>query len=70
MSKAKSSRKALFKAALAIAEITQDAWAEREGITVSHLSAVLRGQRDSRSLVERVDAFIAQHVGNSAAAVA
>lgn len=63
MPRAKTSRKALFKAALAIAGTTQDQWCEKEGLSVGHLSLVLAGKRESRSLTDRVDAFIKEHVG-------
>lgn len=70
MPKAKTSRKQLFRAALAIADLTAAQWAKREGITPVHLSFVLGEKRESRSLIEKVDAFIAEHLEKHTAQVA
>lgn len=59
-SPATPSRKARFKAALALAEQTAQEWCEREGITYPHLVLVLNGDRESQRLTEKVDAFIDQ----------
>lgn len=58
----KTSRKALFRAAVAVAGLTQEQWAESEGVTGGHLSNVLAGKRESRELLDKVDAFIAKHM--------
>ena len=67
MPKAKTSRKALFRAALAGVELTAAQWAEREGITPEHLSLVLNGKRESRSLDEKIDGFIRVRLNEHAA---
>lgn len=59
---AKPSRKQLFRAALAIAGMTGKRWADEHGVTRVHLWYVLEGDRESASLTEAVDAFIAQHL--------
>lgn len=61
------SRKALFGAAIALAETTVKAWAAEQNVTPQHLYHVLSGERESASLVEKVDAFIAQHLPQHAA---
>jgi hypothetical protein len=60
MRKLKANRKARFKAALALTGMTQQQWAEREKVTRQHLGAVLRDDRESGSLIAKVDAFIAE----------
>jgi gp16 family phage-associated protein len=57
MPKTADRRKARFRAALALAGLTMEQWAEQNGITPSHLSHVLSGNRDSLTLIEKVDAF-------------
>ncbi len=56
------SRKARFKAALALAEQTAQSWCEGEGIGYPHLVLVLNGDRVSQRLVEKIDAFIEQYL--------
>lgn len=51
-------------AALAIARMTQTDWAESHDVTQGHLSQVLSGRRESLTLVEKIDAFIAKQLGN------
>ena len=58
MPKGKMSRKQLFRVALAGAGLTGQQWAERQGVTLGHLSQVLDEKRESRTLTEKVDAFI------------
>lgn len=55
-------RKRLFRAALAVAEMTAEQFAEGEGVTSGHLSNVLNGKRESGSLTDKVDAFVAKHM--------
>jgi len=62
MPTAKTSRKQLFKAALALAGLTATQWADREGLTPMHLSMVLNGKRDSLRLNEKIDAFVRKHL--------
>lgn len=62
MAKMAASRKKRFRAALALAGTTAEAWAIENGVTAGHLSQVLSGKRDSRSLLEKVDAFTRKHV--------
>lgn len=63
-------RKRLFKAALAVAEMTAEQFAEAEGVTSGHLSNVLNGKRESGSLTEKVDVFIAKHMAGHEALAA
>jgi hypothetical protein len=67
MPRAKTGRKALFRAALALAGTTAERWAEGEGVTSGHLSHVLAGKRESATLTEKIDAFIAKHMGKQGA---
>lgn len=69
MPKAKTSRKQLFKAALAIAGLTGKQWAEGEGITPQWLSMVLSGKEVSGTLTTKIDAFIAEHLPDHHAAL-
>lgn len=62
MQRTADSRKARFRAALALAQLTQEQWAEQNGVTASHLSRVLAGERDSMRLLEKVDAFTRKHM--------
>lgn len=65
--KAKHTRKQRFDAALALAGLTLQAWASEAGVSRQHLFQVLTGERESRSLTERVDAFVAKHLPGVAA---
>lgn len=67
MPKAKTSRKQLFRAALAIASLTAEQWADNEGVTAGHVSQVLSGKRDSRALTEKIDAFTREHLNKHTA---
>lgn len=62
------SRRARFKAALALADVTMKDWAAGEGVTLGHLYAVLNGERESMRLTGKVDEFIARHEATGAAA--
>jgi hypothetical protein len=62
MPKQRTSRKQLFRAALAIANLTAREWAEREGTSDSYLSLVLNEKRVSPSLAPKIDQFIRKHV--------
>ena len=53
------SRKRAFKVALARLGRTAKGFAEEQGISQSHLYAVLNGERDSDRLTSAIDAFIA-----------
>jgi hypothetical protein len=55
-------RRKAFRAALALAGTTARAFADQQGVTPEHLSYVLNGQRESRRLMDEVDAFIAKHL--------
>jgi hypothetical protein len=64
-------RKQLFRAALALSGgMTQEQWAAREGLTPEHVSRVLNGRLVSRSLTERIDAFIREKVADDNTALA
>ena len=67
MPRTSNDRKARFRAALALTEMTAETWAVQEGITPSHLSKVLSGERDSRALTDKIDAFAKKHVRTVAA---
>jgi gp16 family phage-associated protein len=67
MPKAKSSRKQLFKAALALDGTTAQEWAESHGITAMHVSMVLNGRRESARLLDKIDAFVAKKLGSTTA---
>lgn len=58
MRKLRANRKARFKAALALAGMTAQDWAAKNEVTRQHLGAVLREDRDSGTLIEKVDTFI------------
>lgn len=61
MARISKTRKARFKAALALAGMKQvDFLEENGGITRQHLNAVLSKKRQSEALTEKVDAFIAK----------
>ena len=60
--KHRTSRKAAFKAALALAGTNQREWAAGEGITAGHLSLVLAGERESERLTAKIDAYIARYL--------
>jgi hypothetical protein len=62
MPKSRTSRKQLFRAALALAEMTAAEWAEREGTSESYLSLVLNQKRDSEALTKKIDAFAAKEI--------
>lgn len=70
MPKERTSRKQLFRVALAIADLTAREWAEREGTSESYLSLVLNEKRVSPSLTPKIDAFIRKHVGTKRLALA
>lgn len=64
MGRARTSRKQLFRAALAIAGITAEKWAESNSYSTGHLSRVLNGKQvGSADMLATVDAFIEKHVG-------
>lgn len=70
MPRAKTSRKQLFRAALAIAGLTQEQWASGEGVTSGHLSQVLSEKRESLTLSGKIDAFVREHLKERASALA
>lgn len=55
-------RKQRFTAALALAGMTQAAFAKDTGVNPGHLSKVLNGERDSDRLTEKVELFIAKYL--------
>lgn len=57
------SRKARFRAAIALARTTAKQWCEEQGFTEGHLYQVLRGDRQSPDTLRRVDTFIAAQLG-------
>lgn len=63
-------RKTRFLRALEAAGQSQNAWAKERGVSKGHLSLVLSGDRPSASLTDKIDAFIAEHLGDSTTALA
>ena len=63
----KANRKALFRAALALNEMTAAEWADKNGITGGAVSLNLSGFRSSAELTAKIDAFIEQHMGKQRA---
>lgn len=55
---AHTDRRKAFKAALALEGTTAKEWCEAHGISRGHLYAVLRGERESGRLADRVEALI------------
>jgi hypothetical protein len=51
-----------FKAALALAELTAQEYAAREGVTPAHVRGVLAGSRASARLTDKMRAFVAAHL--------
>ncbi len=66
MAKHRNPRKARFRAALALAGLTAEQWADQQGITAGHLSMVLTGKRESRALMEKIEQFTEQHISAAA----
>lgn len=54
------SRKARFKAALAVAGLTAKEFAAENGVTRTHLNCVLLGDRVSAPLNQKIDELIAR----------
>ncbi len=65
MPKAKNPRKARFLAALRIAGLTMEEWAESEGSTQGYVSNLLSGRRTSDALNRRIDAFAERHLAKA-----
>lgn len=61
MLKAKTNRKRLFRAALALADMTAAEWCYREKVRTALLSTVLNGTQDNAPLERKIDAFIEKH---------
>jgi hypothetical protein len=59
-------RRAEFKAAIALARTTVEKWCAENGVTTGHLYQVLREERESPPLIAKVDAFIERHVATAA----
>jgi hypothetical protein len=55
-------RKARFRAALALTGKTQEQWAAEAGVTAGHLTHVLAGRRESKVLLDKIEAFTKRHV--------
>jgi hypothetical protein len=60
-------RRTRFLKALAATQQTQMGWADANGISKGHLSLVLAGKRESVTLTEKIDAFIADTTGRPTA---
>jgi hypothetical protein len=59
-------RRAEFKAAIALARTTVEKWCADNDVTPGHLYQVLREVRESPPLIAKVDAFIDRHVATAA----
>lgn len=59
MPRIKNTRKARFLSALARVGMTQEQWAEKNGLTREHLSRVVNGRFESPPVNGKIDAFIA-----------
>lgn len=68
MPRATDRRRTQFLAALAAVGQSQSAWAAANGITKGHLSQVLHGKRESVTLTQKIDAFVAEHAGGQTVA--
>lgn len=55
-------RKARFRAALALAGMTVSEWCEKEGYSRPHLHLYFAGRRDSQRLTDKIEAFIDEHL--------
>lgn len=65
------SRKELFLVALSRSPVRSAAeFARSVGVSPTHLYLVMDGTRESATLTEKIDAFIAKHVGKRATALA
>ena len=62
MPKAKTSRKQLFRAALAIAGMTAEQWGQKEDVTSGHLSMILSQKRRNEVIEGKIDDFIGKHL--------
>lgn len=58
----KVTRKAQFKAALSLAGLTLQEWCATQEVSVGHVQQVLRGVRESQTMTDKIDAFIAKHL--------
>lgn len=65
----KPTRKSAFRAALALAGMTQGEFAASQGVSDSQLSLVLDGKRQSDALDAAIDEFTAKHLPASLRAV-
>lgn len=62
VAKQRRQRKQRFQAALALAGMTQAAFADKLDMDPGHLSKVLNGERQSLKLAAKIDAFIAKYL--------
>lgn len=62
MQKAKPNRKPRFLKALALAGLSQAAWAREQDISPAHLSLVLNGKRESNTLEKKIDTFASEQL--------
>lgn len=59
MPKIRNTRKARFQSALIRAGMTQRDWATKNGMVREHLNRVLNGHFESKNVLDKIDAFIA-----------
>jgi transcriptional regulator with XRE-family HTH domain len=55
-------RKRRFRAALGFAGMSMRDFAKAEGVSISHVSQVLSGKRESRTMDEKIAAFTEKHL--------
>jgi hypothetical protein len=60
-------RKARFRAALALAGMTVRDWCQQQGYSEPHVYLFLAGRRDSQTLTDKMEAFIDQYLSQHAA---
>lgn len=70
VAKQRRQRKQRFQAALALAGMTQADFADKHEVDPGHLSKVLGGERQSKKLSAKVEAFIAKHLTGQQAGAA
>ncbi len=70
MARKQVSRKARFKAALALEGKTLAGWAKEHDVTVQHLNATLNNDRESKRLTGLVDEYIVDVMRRNAGALA
>lgn len=66
----KEIRNRQFRAALALAGMTGEQFAKKQGVSWGHLWQVARGDRESKPLEAEIEKFIQKHLISTSALVA